>query len=156
MNVNELVVVNLSETRRRSLIVWRAVPNAQLRWKPDEEALSIGDMIRHIWTAQITYHQIVIAGHSVSDSHTAFDSIPVTDIDQEIAMSIPPFQEFIDHVRELPSAAFDDRKIDRSDVGYIRSTGDFLARIAYHEAVHTGQLLQYLRMAGIVRPQIWD
>ncbi len=66
MNVNELAVVNLSETRRRSLIVWRAVPNAQLRWKPDEEALSLGDMIRHIWTAQITYHQIVIPGNYCS------------------------------------------------------------------------------------------
>jgi uncharacterized damage-inducible protein DinB len=34
--------------------------------------------------------------------------------------------------------------------------GDYLNRIAYHESVHTGQLLDYLRTIGIERPQIWD
>jgi hypothetical protein len=29
-------------------------------------------------------------------------------------------------------------------------------RMAYHEAVHTGQLLAYLRAMGIPRPNIWD
>ena len=46
--------------------------------------------------------------------------------------------------------------IDRSDVGYIRKAGDFILRIAYHEAVHAGQMLQYLRMAGVPRPSVWD
>jgi len=30
-----------------------------------------------------------------------------------------------------------------------------LLRIAYHEAVHTGQLLSYLRTLGLERPMIW-
>lgn len=29
-------------------------------------------------------------------------------------------------------------------------------RIAYHEAVHTGQLLNYMRNMGVERPDIWD
>jgi hypothetical protein len=45
--------------------------------------------------------------------------------------------------------------IDRSDVGYVRKAGDFILRIAYHEAVHAGQMLQYLRMAGGGRPTVW-
>ncbi|MED4141514.1 DinB family protein, partial [Priestia megaterium] len=26
----------------------------------------------------------------------------------------------------------------------------------YHESVHAGQLLQYLRIMGVDRPRIWD
>lgn len=29
-------------------------------------------------------------------------------------------------------------------------------RIAFHESVHTGQLLDYLRTSGIPRADIWD
>ncbi|CAK8583702.1 DinB family protein [Priestia megaterium] len=47
-------------------------------------------------------------------------------------------------------------QIDRSDVGYVRSLGDMLMRIGYHESVHAGQLLQYLRIMGVDRPRIWD
>lgn len=46
--------------------------------------------------------------------------------------------------------------IDRSDVGYRRLLGDMLLRVAYHEAVHAGQLLDYLRTACVERPNIWD
>ena len=31
-----------------------------------------------------------------------------------------------------------------------------LLRVAYHESVHTGQLLDYLRTAGVPRELIWD
>lgn len=44
--------------------------------------------------------------------------------------------------------------IDRSKVGYVRSLGDMLARIAFHESVHLGQLLDYLRTAGVTRPDV--
>ncbi len=47
-------------------------------------------------------------------------------------------------------------QIDRSESGYVRSLGDMLLRIAYHEAVHTGQLLDYLRTADIERVRVWD
>ncbi len=41
-------------------------------------------------------------------------------------------------------------------MGYIRELGDMLLRVAYHESVHTGQLLDYLRTAKVKRPIIWD
>ncbi|MDA7028567.1 hypothetical protein PJ311_18685 [Bacillus sp. CLL-7-23] len=46
--------------------------------------------------------------------------------------------------------------IDRSEVGYIRKLGDMLLRIAYHESIHTGQLLDFLRTVKIDRLFIWD
>ncbi len=47
-------------------------------------------------------------------------------------------------------------RIERKEVGQSKKLGDYLNRIAYHESVHTGQMLSYLRTIGIERPQIWD
>ena len=59
-------------------------------------------------------------------------------------------------VDTLSDDDLDSIEIDRSDVGYKRRLGDFLLRAIYHEAVHCGQLLAYLRAMGVVRPKIWD
>jgi hypothetical protein len=39
MNSIELAVLNLKEVRRRSIKLWRAIPDEKLSWKPDEQAL---------------------------------------------------------------------------------------------------------------------
>jgi len=70
--------------------------------------------------------------------------------------SLPQREALLQTVLELSDEDLDNIEIDRRDVGYVRKAGDFILRIAYHEAVHAGQMLQYLRMAGVPRPSIWD
>lgn len=156
MNTVELAVINLKETRRRSHKLWRSLPDEWLSWRPDIRAMSFGEMIRHVWTGQVYYHESIKAGGSVPNFTEPYEHRPVTNIDEEFTLSVPYFEEFIAYVESLKGDELSTRTIDRSDVGYVRSIGDMLARIAYHEAVHTGQFLQYLRMAGLERPQIWD
>jgi|SRR5215510_8068976 len=69
---------------------------------------------------------------------------------------IPIGESLLETVLQLSDDDLNTISIDRSDVGYIRKAGDFILRIAYHEAVHAGQMLKYLRMAGVPRPSIWD
>jgi len=47
-------------------------------------------------------------------------------------------------------------EINRQDVGQKSKVGNYLLKIAYHEAVHAGQFLSYLRTLGMDRPLIWD
>lgn len=68
-----------------------------------------------------------------------------------------PFRnEFIETIKSYSEEDLTNIKIDRSESGYIRSLGDMLLRVAYHESVHTGQLLDYLRMAEVPRVRVWD
>lgn len=62
----------------------------------------------------------------------------------------------MDTIRSYSEEDLKNIKIDRSDSGYIRDLGDMLLRVAYHESVHAGQLLDYLRTAGVDRIGIWD
>jgi uncharacterized damage-inducible protein DinB len=78
------------------------------------------------------------------------------DVDAALVFATPYRESLLETVLQMSDDDLTTIAIDRSDVGYIRKAGDFILRIAYHESVHTGQMLQYLRMAGVPRPSIWD
>ena len=59
-------------------------------------------------------------------------------------------------IKGLQESDLETIRIVRNEVNQNKSLGDYLNRIAYHESVHTGQLLSYLRSIGIDRPLIWD
>jgi hypothetical protein len=74
----------------------------------------------------------------------------------EVAFAEPFRKDCLALVASLTSYELRVKTVDRSDKGYVRSLGDFILRMAYHEAVHTGQLLGYLRTMNVSRPNIWD
>ncbi|QQZ07716.1 DinB family protein [Heyndrickxia vini] len=157
MNSIELSILNLQETRRRSIKLWRSLPDSWIDWRPDKEAMSFGEMIRHVWTGSFYYHLMLQNNGSIKEEAPApFDQEPITSIEKEIELSSPYFDDFISYVTSLSAEELTTRLIDRGDVGYQRYLGDMLLRIAYHDAVHAGQFLQYLRMIGLERPLIWD
>ena len=156
MNAIELAVSNFQEVRRRSTKLWRSLPDEWLTWKPDDEAFSFGETIRHVWTAQVYYHESLKLGRSVTNYEEPYEHEPVESVEIEIFRSIPYFEDFICFVRSLSEEELMARELDRSNIGYIRTYGDMLNRIAYHESVHSGQFLQCMRSAGIPRPNIWD
>jgi uncharacterized damage-inducible protein DinB len=156
MNQIDLILLNFEEIRRRSMKVWNAIPDNMLDWKPDAEALSCSEMIRHVLEGEYIYLQILKNKGSVVNYDNPYSKREFTTVHEEIEQSIPYRNEFIDYLKSIDSNDLDNVKIDRSDVGYIRSLGDMLLRIAYHESVHTGQLLDYMRTMKVVRPNIWD
>ncbi|MCM2535936.1 DinB family protein [Neobacillus pocheonensis] len=158
MNENDLIILNFEEVRRRSIKVWREIPNNMLNWKPDNEALTCAEMIRHILEGEFFYHQVLKGRGSkaLSDLSNPFDTKEFTTAEDELMFAQPYRDDFLKYIKTISKSDLEDIKIDRSDVGYVRTLGDMLLRIAYHESVHTGQLLDYMRTMGIDRPQIWD
>ncbi|MCW1240658.1 MULTISPECIES: DinB family protein [Bacillus] len=156
MNAIDLSILNLKETRRRSEKLWNSLPDNFLNWKPDHEAMSFGEMIRHVWSSTFYYHMILKNNGSINDIHFPYDNEPITCVKKEIELAQSYFTDFIEYVQSISIAELDSTLIDRSDVGYQRYLGDMLLRIAYHDAVHAGQFLQYLRMINLERPLIWD
>lgn len=152
----ELIIWNLEEVRRRSKKVWTSIPYEYEEWRPDPDAMSCIEIIRHVNESQHYYHQAILNRASIKHFESPFDDKEYISIADEIAFGEPYHQAFLEMIRTIDPQDLREVKIDRSDVGYIRELGDFLLRIAYHESVHTGQLLQYLRMVPIDRPDIWD
>lgn len=156
MTPTELLLLNLEEVRRRSLIIWQSFPPDRLEWRPSEEVRSCLEIVRHILKAEWTYTHVLQRGKSLDCDDSPFNSKPLIDINSELEFAEPYRQEFLSLISSYTPAQLVENKIDRSDAGYIRPLGDFILRIAYHEAVHTGQLLSYLRMLESPIPKIWD
>jgi uncharacterized damage-inducible protein DinB len=156
MTANELLVMNLEEVRRRSLKVWKGIPQERLHWKPDAEAMACIEMVRHVLEGEFLYMSMLEVGRSVAADRSPFTARPYIDVVTEVQFARPYRKRLLDLVRSYTSAELSTRTIDRSDKGYVRTIGDFVLRMTYHEAVHTGQLLSYLRCMNAPRPEIWD
>ncbi|MBB3112741.1 putative damage-inducible protein DinB [Paenibacillus phyllosphaerae] len=156
MNAVDAIVWNLEEVRRRSRLVWESIPAEYLDWKPDSEAMSIIEMIHHVLDSEHYYHLALLNRGSLSAYESPYENRNFADLHDALRFAEPYRSAFMDTVKSYSQEDLSTIKIDRSDVGYIRTLGDMLLRVAYHESVHTGQLLDYMRTAGVNRPRVWD
>jgi uncharacterized damage-inducible protein DinB len=156
MQTSELLLLNAAEVRRRSLKVWRGIPADRLSWRPDPDAMSCQEMVRHVLEGEYLYMLMIRARRNVPQDDTPFSRRAYTTVEDEIEFARPYRAEFESLVSSIPAADLTTVTIERPDAGYKRQLGDFLLRVAYHEAVHCGQLLGYLRTMGADRPRIWD
>ncbi|HJQ31272.1 MAG TPA: DinB family protein [Pyrinomonadaceae bacterium] len=156
MKATDLLVLNLEEVRRRSVKVWLAIPADGLHWRPDDAAMSCVEVVRHVLEGEYLYTRMLKSGASLASDESPFTGRPYTSVVEELAFAEPYRRETLELVRSYSPEDLRARKVDRSDVGYVREAGDFILRMAYHESVHAGQLLGYLRSMGAARPNVWD
>ena len=156
MNSIDLILFNFNEVRRRSINVWTSIPQEKLAWKPDHEAMTCKEMIRHVLESEYYYHLAIQNRGSLTAFDSPFEKQPFSTVNEELKFAEPFRNQFLEAIKQFSEEDLTRITIDRSDSGYIRSLGDMLLRVAYHESVHTGQLLDYLRSAGIPRVRVWD
>lgn len=156
MNAIEIILLNFMEVRRRSLILWNGIPEEYLNWKPDEQAFTILEMIRHILEGEHLYHKIIEKRGNLGDYQSPWNEIEYSSLENELRFSEVYRENFMNMITHLSVAELENVIIKRLELGQAKKLGDYLNRIAYHESVHTGQLLGYLRSAGVSRPNIWD
>lgn len=152
----ELILLNFNEVRRRSIKLWNSIPQEKLHWKPDDEAMTCIEMIRHVLESEYYYHLAIQNRGSLEVFDSPFEQQPFTTVNAELNFAEPYRNQFLETIKSFSEVDLINIKIDRSESGYIRSLGDMLLRIAYHESVHTGQLLDYLRKANVPRIRVWD
>ncbi|TJY35967.1 DinB family protein [Pontimicrobium aquaticum] len=156
MNSKEIILLNFSEIRRRSIKLWRGIPSEYLNWKPDEDAFSIIEMIRHVLEGEHLFHKIIENRGNLGDYQSPWNELPYLDVESELKFSETYRADFLEMISQLKDTDLETIRIERKEVNQSKTLGDYLNRIAYHESVHTGQLLDYLRTIGVERPQIWD
>ncbi len=156
MTSNEIILLNFEEIRRRSLKLWNGITPEMYFWKPDNEAMNTIEMIRHILEGEHLFHTIVNNRGNLGEYISPWNEKPYISIQDEINFAESYRKKFIETLKSYNAEEFETIEIIRSEKGQRRKLGDYLHRIAYHEAVHTGQILSYMRTFGIERPLIWD
>jgi uncharacterized damage-inducible protein DinB len=156
MTPNEIIILNFEEIRRRSIKLWKGIPPENYFWKPDSDAMSCLEMVRHVLEGEHLFHMLVNKRGNLGDYVSPWEGRPYTNLQDELDFAIPFRKKFLEAVKKFNPEEFNSIEIIRSEKGQRRKLGDYLLRIAYHESVHTGQMLAYLRELGVERPLIWD
>lgn len=156
MTQTEIIIMNFEEIRRRSIKLWTGITPEIYLWKPDIKAMSCLEMARHVLEGEHLFHMIVNKRGDIGDYISPWADRPYTDLQDELDFAKPFRERFFATIRSFNPVELARIEIIRSEKGQRRKLGDYLLRIAYHEAVHAGQLLSYFRTLGLERPLIWD
>ncbi|HET7577954.1 MAG TPA: DinB family protein [Bacillales bacterium] len=157
METTDLLVLNFEEIRRRSIKIWKEIPHDLLDWKPDAEAMSFREMIHHVLASEHGYGEVLKNRGTVHEGEDPYEGRIFLSVASALEFAKPYREKFMKLVKSYKEEELTDIMIDRTeDAGYIRPLGDMLLRIGYHEAVHAGQMLDYMRTVQIRRPDIWD
>jgi uncharacterized damage-inducible protein DinB len=156
MTTTALLLLNFEETRRRSIAIWRGVPEDDYHWKTDPQAESFIEVIRHVLECERLFHHRILNRGPVADYVSPWSGRPYINLTDELTFASPYRSEFIAMVRSFSAAELDSIEIVGRGKTISRKLGDYLLRAAYHESVHAGQFLANMRSKGIERPYIWD
>jgi uncharacterized damage-inducible protein DinB len=156
MTTTESMILNFEEIRRRSVKLWSGLTPEFYQWRPDNKAQSCIGMIRHVLETENIYRLIIInKGGNADDFVSPWENLPLIDLQNELEFAMPFRREFLETIRRFTVDELTSVEIVRKEKK-TRNLGDFLFRCAYHESVHAGQFLSYLRTLGVARPNIWD
>lgn len=156
MTQTEIIILNFEEIRRRSLNLWTGIKPENYFCKPDIYAMNCLEMVRHVLESEHLFHIIVNKRGNLGDYVSPWANRPYTNLKAEIDFAEPFRMDFLEAIKQFTPNDFSTIEIIRSEKGQRRQLGDYLQRIAYHEAVHTGQMLSYFRILGLEKPVIWD
>ena len=156
MNAKELLILNFEEVRRRSRKIWMSIAEENLYWKPDAAAMNCIQMVRHVLESENIYHHIILHRGELGNYESPLTGNPYTTIEAELKHAQPYREKFLKMVNSFSVKELEEVYITRKEKKQHRKLGDYLLRMAYHESVHAGQLLDYLRTMKAPRAKIWD
>jgi len=122
MNAIDVLVLNFEEVRRRSIKLWTSIPQEKLLWKPDPEAMSCIEMIRHVLESEHYYYQAIKNKGSLANYESPFENQPYTTVEAELLLAEPYRLEFMETVQSFANE--DLTSEEKHEDFYMRSCSD--------------------------------
>lgn len=152
MTLQQFFLKQKEAIRARSRDVFAMIRADDMTWKPENGALSVGELLRHLWVSEEGVRRCALEGdfkyyeirvpkglHSVMGAPGSLDD-ELKDIERVHA-------ETVRAVGDLTEAAFDKERA-HTGLGFRRKVAVMLFGINEHEIHHRAQLMTYLRMLG--------
>ena len=157
MNKKEFFLARKQAIRERTRQVLEMVRPEHLTWKPEKEALSVGEMLRHIWVSEEGMRRIALEGDfayyetRIPQGLRAVLGIPES-LDHELQNLERVHTETLAKVRDYPLERFEEERIHEG-FDFRRKVEAILFGLNDHEIHHRAQLMTYLRILGTPMPE---
>jgi uncharacterized damage-inducible protein DinB len=144
--------------RKRTQEVFQLLRPEHLAWSPVKGALSVGEMLRHLWVSEEGVRRVALNGDftyyekRVPGGLAAVLGNRANSLEDELRQIVRVHEETLAAVRELPEAEWDKERVHEG-LGFRRKVAVILFGINDHEVHHRAQLMTYVRMLGTPAPE---
>ena len=158
MTLPEFFLKQKEAGRKRTEEVLALLRPDHLAWSPTKGALSVGEILRHLWVSEEGVRRVAIDGNfsyydkRVPGGLPAVLGGPAKSLEEELRQIKRVHEETLAAVRRLPHAAWEEERIHAA-LGFRRKVAVILFGINEHEVHHRAQLMTYLRMLGTPAPE---
>jgi uncharacterized damage-inducible protein DinB len=152
MTLQQFFLKQKEAIRARSRDVFAMIRSEDMTWKPEKGALSVGELLRHLWVSEEGVRRCALEGDfkyyeiRVPKGLHAVMGAPGS-LEDELENIERVHAETVRAVEHLPESAFDEERA-HAELGFRRKVAVILFGINEHEIHHRAQLMTYLRMLG--------
>ena len=145
-------------TRARSEDVFRLLRLEHLKWSPGNGALSIGEMLRHLWVSEEGVRRVALDGNfgyyekRIPGGLPAVLGSATSSVEEELRQIARTHQDTLAAASKLREEEWDKERVNDA-IGFRRKVSVILFGINEHEVHHRAQLMTYLRMLGTPAPE---
>jgi len=156
-NLKEFFLKQKQAIRGRTRQVTGMIRPEHLDWRPEKDALSVGEMLRHLWVSEEGVRRVALDGNfayyetRIPKGLRAVLGTPGT-LQEELAHLERVHRETLESVAALPLERWEEERVHEA-LAFRRKVGVILLGINEHEVHHRAQLMTYLRMLGTPVPE---
>jgi uncharacterized damage-inducible protein DinB len=157
VNLQEFFLKQKRVLRERTHQVTALLREEHMSWRPVPEALSVGEMLRHLWVSEEGVRRVALDGNfayyekRIPQGLGAVVGTPRT-LAEELATLDRVHGETLEAASRFPLERWDEERVDEA-LGFRRKIAVILLGINEHEVHHRAQLMSYLRMLGTPVPE---
>lgn len=157
MNLQEFFLKQKEATRARTRQVFSLLREDHMTWRPVPGALSVGEMLRHMWVSEDGTRRVALEGNfayyekRIPGGLGAVIGTPKSLAD-EIAEIERTHTETLAAAASFPFERWEEERVHEG-LGFRRKIVVILYGIHDHEGHHRAQLMTYLRMLGTPAPE---
>lgn len=157
MDLKQFFLKQKETIRTRTRQVVGMIRPEQMDWRPEKDALTIGETLRHLWVSEEGVRRTALDGNfsyyekRVPQGLRAVLGTPRT-LEDEIADLERVHRETLAAAEQFPLERWDDDRVHEG-LGYRHKVSVILMNINAHEVHHRAQLMTYLRILGSPVPE---
>lgn len=157
MDLKDFFLKQKEVVRGRTRQVIGLLRAEHLPWRPEKDALSAGEMLRHLWVSEEGVRRVALEGNfayyerRIPEGLRAVLGVPGT-LEEEVANLERVHRETLAAVADFPIEHWEGERVHEG-LGFRRKVAVILLGINEHEIHHRAQLMTYLRILGIPVPE---